>query len=94
MIPMVNANNRPLNIPLIAFTLVLSILHYSSKTYWEPNHYSSREQWGLTAATVVFSPIAVIWARALWNTVMPRVTGWREITFWEAAGLLTIAYFL
>ena len=43
---------------------------------------------------VLVIPIAIAWFRALWNNVMPRVADWREITSWEAAGLLALATLL
>jgi hypothetical protein len=84
---------RPLNKPLIVLTVVVAVI-LGSSGLTAPHYYSKRTALIITLGTIVLSPIFIAWTRALWNTVVPRVTGWRDITFWEAAGLTALAAFL
>jgi len=43
------------------------------------------------AAFVFVGGVVVMW---LWNWLMPPIAGWREITFWQALGLLTLCRIL
>lgn len=43
-----------------------------------------------SALAFIFSFI-VMW---LWNTIIPGITGWKMISFWEAAGLLLLSKIL
>jgi hypothetical protein len=43
---------------------------------------------------LVVIPLLVIWFRALWNEILPRVTSWRNISYMEAFGLFTIVMLL
>lgn len=49
----------------------------------------------------LFAPMAIaglalfgILVRWLWNAVLPPVTGWHEITYWQALGLLVLSKIL
>ena len=87
------AEVKPLNIPLIVFTLVVVISGGIWTEMTEPEYFSG----GITLITILImilgSPVMILWTRALWNTVIPRITGWREITFWEAAGVSAFVLF-
>jgi hypothetical protein len=91
---------KPLNRVLIGFTLVVAISeklsHTPSKSVDDLTHFIAGQGGLLGGAllllvVVLLIPIMVAWVRALWNTVVPRVTGWREISFWEAAGVSALA---
>ena len=43
------------------------------------------------AAFVFMGGLVVMW---LWNWLLPPIVGWREITFWQALGLLTLCRIL
>lgn len=78
---------RPINKPLILFTLIFFTLIEAKTELVEPEYVSSGTAYIMGILSLVLYPILIIWAQALWNTLVPRITGWREITFWETAGL-------
>ena len=80
---------RPLNIPLIAITLVLVIVGKVGKMN-SPTNLSAQSELVAGVITLALSPVFILWVRALWNTLVPRITGWREVTFWEAAGVTAL----
>ena len=41
-------------------------------------------------ALLVGSFISVLWIKALWNNLIPRITAWRKIDYWEAMGIMAI----
>jgi hypothetical protein len=43
---------------------------------------------------LVFSAIGGEVVRQLWNWLMPPLFGWRQITFWQALGLLALCRIL
>jgi len=89
-----NAQPRPLNKPLIVFTLVVTVFGETVSKTAQPTYHSPQTALLLGVFALVLSPVFIVWARALWNTLVPRITGWREITFWEAAGLSALLAFL
>lgn len=48
---------------------------------------------GILAITV-FIAVGGYSVRFLWNWLVPSIVGWREITFWEAVGLLALCRIL
>ena len=46
------------------------------------------------AFVLVWYPIKVLWFKALWNDIIPRVTTWRKISWIEALGVFTTSTFL
>ena len=85
---------KPLNKALIAFTLAATIVGGTFSKYSPPSPLSAGEALTTGLIGVALSPIFIAWTRALWNTLLPRITGWREINFWEAAGIAAMAFFL
>ena len=85
---------RPLNVPLILFTVAILILSKVSDALTEPVYYSSQKAFVVGLLVLLFAPIGFAWTRALWNTLVPRITGWREITFMEAAGVCALPLLL
>ena len=85
---------RPLNRLLIVFTLVITCFATVSSKLTAPRHYSDQTAFIAGLVLLALSPILIAWTRALWNTLVPRITGWREISFWEAAGLSALVFFL
>ncbi len=45
-------------------------------------------------AVVVFVTIGGLIVQALWNWLLPPLFGWREVTFWQALGLLALCRIL
>ena len=45
-------------------------------------------------AFVLFIALGGEVVRQLWNWLMPAIFGWREITFWQALGLLALCRIL
>jgi hypothetical protein len=45
-------------------------------------------------AIVIFAAIGGYGVRFLWNWLVPEIIGWREITFWQALGLLALCRML
>jgi len=89
-----NSQPKPLNVPLIAFTLVVVILGETTGRLVQPTYHSAPFALLIGVITLMLSPLFILWTRALWNTLVPRITGWRDITFWEAAGLTALLAFL
>ena len=85
-----NGEVRPLNVPLVLFTLIFVIVSGTMHRLIEPRHFAPLEALAISVLTLLFAPIGIIWTRAVWNTLMPRITGWKEISFWEAAGLTAL----
>jgi len=79
---------------LIVVTLVVTVLGETLGKTVQPKYNSPLAALLLGVFVLVLSPVFIVWTRALWNTLVPRITGWREITFWEAAGLSALLAFL
>ena len=37
--------------------------------------------------------IGVYWFKILWNNLLPRITNWKEINYWEAMGISALILF-
>src|SRR5262245_20890060 len=46
------------------------------------------------AAIILFTFIGGTAVQLLWNWLMPAVFGWKELTFWQALGLLALCRIL
>lgn len=53
-------------------------------------------RWGLKMAALVALAVAAVGTAVmlLWNAVLPGLTGWAPIGFWQAVGLLLLARIL
>ena len=40
--------------------------------------------------SLIFFIIGVYWMKILWNNLLPRITSWKEINYWEAMGITAI----
>ena len=83
-----------LNKPLIIFTFIIVIIGASMDTFIEPKYYSEQVAFILGIIMLIISPIFVLWTKALWNNIIPRITNWRPIDFWEALGISTFIFFM
>ena len=36
----------------------------------------------------------VKWVNTLWNNLIPRITGWKEINYWETMGIIAFILLL
>lgn len=45
---------------------------------------------GMAAMVVLFVGIAGAVVMFLWNAIIPEVTGWKPLTYWQAIGLLIL----
>jgi uncharacterized membrane protein len=58
-----------------------------------------RRKWFLIGPLAILGLIAFIFVggevvRLLWNWLLPSLFGWRQITFWQAVGLLALCRIL
>ena len=83
-----------LNKPLIIFTFIIVIIGGSMDTFIEPKYYSEQVAFIFGIIMLIISPIFVLWTKALWNNIIPRITNWRPIDFWEALGISTFIFFM
>ena len=84
------SEEKKMNLPLIIVTLFFAIVGGTWNQLTEPKYYEGLVVFISTLFILLISPLIILWVRALWNTVVPRITGWREITFWEAAGVSAV----
>ena len=83
-----------LNKPLIIFTFIIVIIGGAINALIEPKYYSEQDTFIAVIIMLIISPIFVIWTKALWNNIIPRITNWRAIDFWEALGISTFIFFM
>jgi hypothetical protein len=87
-------NDSKLNKPLIIFTFVIVIIGGTYSEFSEPQYYSDQGAFIAGIIMLIISPIFIIWTKALWNNIIPRITNWRAIDFWEALGISTFIFFM
>ena len=83
-----------LNKPLIIFTFIIVTMVGVSNEFIEPKYYSDQAAFIAGIIMLIISPIFVLWTKALWNNIIPRITNWRPIYFWEALGISTFIFFM
>ena len=93
-------NNSKLNKKLI-LTIFLFVIWLNAKSYVEEMLHMNNQlstAFGTsaagTAAQFTFilvlglcSFIGVYFMKVLWNNLLPRITSWKEIDYWEAMGI-------
>ena len=84
------------NVPLIIISTIILILAGAQGAFTQQQKpdLSPAEAFGVGILGCLVWPLLVIWLRALWNTVVPPMTGWPRIRFWQACGLLLLGLFL
>ena len=87
-------NDSKLNKPLIIFTFIIVIIGGAINALIEPKYYSEQVTFIFIIIMLIISPIMVLWTKALWNNIIPRITNWRKIDFWEALGLSALIWFI
>ena len=101
-----NDIKRKLNKPLIIITFTI-LVYLSVKSHMNELFHMDIEfhQFivaglaSITAKCVVMlllflcSLIGVYWINILWNNLLPRITNWKEINYWEAMGITAFILF-
>ena len=98
-----NDIKRKLNKPLIIITFIilvcLSVKSHMKELFHMDIEFHQFIVAGLasiTAKCVVMlllflcSLIGVYWIKILWNNLLPRITSWKGINYWEAMGITAI----
>ena len=101
-----NDIKRNLNKPLIIITFIilvcLNIKSHMNELFHMDIEFHQFIVAGLasiTAKCVVMlllflcSLIGVYWIKILWNNLLPRITNWKEINYWEAMGISAFILF-
>ena len=96
-------HNSKLNKKLIFFTFIFVVwmnaksyvkemFHMNSKlrTAFDTSDVGNVAQLAFTLALCACFFCGVYWIKALWNNLIPRITSWKEINFWEAMGIISI----
>ena len=102
-----NNIKRKLNKPLIIITFIIVVwlgVISNTKELFHMNSelneaFISGGQAGILAKLVLMlalflgSFIGVYWIKILWNNLLPRITNWKEINYWEAMGISAFILF-
>ena len=102
-----NAIKRKLNKPLIIITFIIVVCFSVISNTKELFHMNSElneafinggqagilAKWVLMLALFLGSFICGYWIKILWNTLLPRITNWKELNYWEAMGISAFILF-
>jgi hypothetical protein len=50
-------------------------------------------KWAFMLMLFFGSFIGVYWIKILWNNLLPRITNWKEINYWESMGISAFILF-
>ena len=99
-----NDIKRKLNKPLIIITFIILVC-LSVKSHMKELFHMDSEllnafnvgglagivaKWAVMLVLFLGSFIGVYWIKILWNNLLPRITSWKEINYWEAMGITAI----
>ena len=96
-----NDIKRKLNKPLIIITFIIvvcfSVISNTEELFHRNSELNDAFIIGGLAGTLakgvymltlfLGSFIGVYWFKILWNNLLPRITNWKEINYWEAMGV-------
>ena len=99
-----NDIKNKLNKPLITFTFIIVVWLGVISHMKELFHMDSEllnafnvgglagilAKWAVMLLLFIGSFIGVYWIKILWNNLLPRITNWKEINYWEAMGITAI----
>ena len=99
-----NDIKRELNKPLIIITFIILVCLSVKSHMIEVFHMDSEllhafiagglagivAKWVVMLLLFLCSLIGVYWIKILWNNLLPRITNWKEINYWEAMGITAI----
>ena len=102
-----NDIKRKLNKPLIIITFIILVC-LSVKSHMKELFHMDGEllhtfivgglagivaKWVVMLLLFLGSFIGVYWIKILWNNLLPRITNWKEINYWEAMGISAFILF-
>ncbi len=95
-----NDIKNKLNKPLIIITFIIVVCVGVLSQMKEMIHMNSgvgnaldgspagtTAKWVFMVMLFLGSFIGVYWIKILWNNLLPRITNWKEINYWEAMGI-------
>ena len=102
-----NDIKRKLNKPLIIITFIILVCLSVKSQMKELFHMDSEllnafnvgglagivAKWVVMLVLFLGSFIGVYWIKILWNNLLPRITNWKEINYWEAMGISAFILF-
>ena len=101
-----NDIKNKLNKPLIIFTFIIVVwlgvisqvkemVHMNSalSNAFDGSLAGTIAQWAFRLTLFFGSFIGVYWIKILWNNLLPRITNWKEINYWEAMGISAFILF-
>ena len=102
-----NDMKNNLNKPLIIFTFIFGVwmnvksyvkemLHMDSKlsNAFDTADAGNAAQLAFTLVLCLCSFGLVQWVKAIWNNLIPRITSWKKINYWEAMGIIAFILLL
>ena len=102
-----NDIKRKLNKPLIIITFIILVC-LNIKSHMNALFHMDSEllhafiagglagivaKWVVMLLLFLGSFIGVYWIKILWNNLLPRITNWKEINYWEAMGISAFILF-
>jgi len=101
-----NDIKRKLNKPLIIITFIIVVslgvisqmkemFHMNSElsNVFDASPAGTTAKWAFMLMLFFASFIGVYWMKILWNNLLPRITNWKEINYWEAMGISAFILF-
>jgi hypothetical protein len=92
-------NKTLIFITFTVLTWLMAISHLKEKLHINGELFEAFNNGGVAGnyakiayifAILVLSFVSILWIKALWNNIIPRITNWRTIDYWEAMGLIAI----
>ena len=101
-----NDIKNKLNKPLIIITFIIvvwlgvishmqELFHMNSElsNVFDASPAGTAAKWAFMLMLFFGSFIGVYWIKILWNNLLPRITNWKEINYWEAMGISAFILF-
>ena len=101
-----NDIKNKLNKPLIIFTFIIvawlgvisqmkEMFHMNSElsNVFDASPAGTNAKWAFMLMLFFGSFIGVYWIKILWNNLLPRITNWKKINYWEAMGISAFILF-
>jgi len=99
-----NQTDSKINKPLIFITFTVltwisAISHVKEKFHINSELFNAFNDGGEAGsyakiayifAILVGSFVSVLWIKTLWNNLIPKITNWRKIDYWESMGIVAI----
>ena len=101
-----NDIKNKLNKPLIIFTFIIVawlgvisqmkemfLMNCELSNAFDGSPAGTAAKWAFMLMLFFGSFIGVYWIKILWNNLLPRITNWKEINYWEAMGISAFILF-